>query len=94
MTITATDIKRNGVSMFDALLNKVDEFIINVRGKDKYVVLDIERYRAFRAGELDLAYLQTQRDIEAGRYAVHNAQEHMDEVRNHSISNHDDVYGK
>ncbi len=81
MTIAATDVKQRGVSMFDALLNKVDELIINVRGKDKYVVLNIERYKAFRAGELDLAYLQTQRDIEAGRYTVQTAQEHMDEIR-------------
>ena len=81
MTIAATDIKQREVSMFDRLLNKADELIINVRGKDKYVVLDIERYKAFRAGELDLAYLQTQRDIEAGHYTVQTAQEHIDEIQ-------------
>ncbi len=29
MTITATDIKHDGVSMFDALLNKVEKLTIN-----------------------------------------------------------------
>jgi len=55
VTISANVVKQRGVSLFDTLLDKFDELIINVRGKDKYVVLDIERYKAFRANELDLA---------------------------------------
>ena len=42
MTISANEIKQRGVSFFDTLLDKFDELIINVRGKDKYVVLDIQ----------------------------------------------------
>ena len=66
MTISANEVKQRGVSLFDSLLDKFDELIINVRGKDKYVVLDIERYKEFRANELDLAYMQTMQDIEKG----------------------------
>ncbi len=81
VTISANEIKQRGVSFFDELLNKFDELIINVRGKDKYVVLDIERYKEFRANELDLAYMQMMHDMENGNYKTQNAQEHLAEMK-------------
>lgn len=80
MTISANEIKQRGVSFFDTLLDKFDELIINVRGKDKYVVLDIERYKEFRANELDLAYMQMMQDIEQGKYKTQSAKEHIAEL--------------
>jgi len=82
MTISANEVKKRGVSLFDTLLDKFDELIINVRGKDKYVVLDIERYKEFRANELDLAYMQTMDDIKKGNYKVQSAAEHVAELEN------------
>ncbi len=82
MTISANEVKKRGVSMFDALLDKFDELVINVRGKDKYVVLDIERYKAFREKELDLAYMQTMKEIEEGKFTVQSAEEHLAELKN------------
>ena len=81
MTISANDVKKRGVSLFDSLFEKVDELIINVRGKDKYVVLDIERYKEFRANELDLAYMQTMNDIKDGKYKAQSAAEHIAELK-------------
>jgi len=81
MTISANDIKKRGVSLFDTLFEKADELIINVRGKDKYVVLDIERYKEFRANELDLAYMQTMQDIKDGEYKTQSAAEHISELK-------------
>ena len=80
MTISANEIKQRGVSFFDTLLDKFDELIINVRGKDKYVVLDIERYKEFRVNELDLAYMRTMQDIEQGKYKRQSAKEHIAEL--------------
>lgn len=40
MTINANEVKTKGVSLFGTLLEKFDELIIILRGKDKYVVLD------------------------------------------------------
>ena len=77
LTINANEIKQRGVSFFDTLLDKFDELIISVRGKDKYVVLDIERYREFRAKELDLAYMQSMQDIKEGKYKKMSAAEHI-----------------
>jgi len=82
VTISANEVKRRGVSLFENLLDKFDELIINVRGKDKYVVLDIERYKAFRANELDLAYMQTMNDIKEGKYKEQSAAEHIAELEN------------
>ena len=82
MIINANEVKTKGVSIFANLLEKFDELIINVRGKNQYVVLDIERYKELRANELDLAYLKSLQDIEKGKFKVQSAQEHIDELRN------------
>lgn len=82
MTIKANEIKTNGVSMFDNLFKKFDELIINVRGKDKYVVLDIQRYKQFREGELDLAHMKVMQDIKDGNYKSQTAAQHIKELVN------------
>jgi hypothetical protein len=82
MIINANEVKTKGVSIFANLLEKFDELIINVRGKNQYVVLDIERYKELRANELDLAYLKSIQDIEKGNFKVQSAQEHIEELRN------------
>ena len=82
MIINANEVKTKGVSIFANLLEKFDELIINVRGKNQYVVIDIERYKELRANELDLAYLKSIQDIEKGKFKVQSAQEHIDELRN------------
>ena len=82
MIINANEVKTKGVSIFANLLEKFDELINNVRGKNQYVVLDIERYKELRANELDLAYLKSLQDIEKGNFKVQSAQEHIDELRN------------
>lgn len=82
MTINANDVKTKGVSLFGNLLEKFDELIINVRGKDKFVVLDIKRYKELRANELDLAYIQTMQDIENKKYKTQTAKEHIQDLMN------------
>lgn len=82
MTINANDVKTKGVSLFGNLLEKFDELIINVRGKDKFVVLDIQRYKELRANELDLAYIQTMQDIENKKYKTQTAKEHIQDLIN------------
>ena len=82
MIINANDVKTKGVSIFGTLLEKFDELIINVRGKNQYVVLDIERYKELRANELDLAYLKSLQDIEKGSFKIQSAKEHIEEIKN------------
>ncbi len=80
MVISANEVKMKGVSIFGNLLSKFDELIINVRGKDKYVVIDIEIYKEFRKNELDIAYMKTMQDIKEGNYKTQSASEHIKEL--------------
>lgn len=79
MVVMANEVKTKGVSLFDSLLQKAEEIIINVRGKNKFVVVDIERYKELRALELDRAYQDAMNDIKEGRYKVLSAKEHLEE---------------
>jgi len=68
MVVTANEIKKRGVSIFDEMLNKFDELIISVRGKNSYVVIDMNRYEKLRALELDDAYMEVMEDVKNGNY--------------------------
>ena len=81
MVINANEVKRRGVSIFGELLKKFDEIIINVRGKKKYVVVDIERYNELREAELEKAYREVLRDYERGDYKVVSAKEHIENLK-------------
>ena len=61
----------------DDALEGVEEVTISVRGKDKYVVMDMERYNHLRVCELEAAYNETMADIEAGRYVKQSVDEHI-----------------
>jgi predicted RNA-binding protein Jag len=80
MVINANDVKIKGVSLFAQILEKFDEIIINVRGKNRYVVMDIERYRELRAIELDSLYEKAIKEVKEGKY-ITNIDEHLREIR-------------
>jgi hypothetical protein len=48
-----------------------------VRGKDRYVVMEVAQYHYLRECELDAALAQSQADVAAGRYVVESAQQHV-----------------
>ena len=68
MTIMANEVKTKGVSVFDALLEKFSEVIINVRGQNKYCVIPFEEYEEYRAYKLDMAHKEVMQNIEEGKY--------------------------
>ena len=80
MIITANEVKTKGVSFFEKIFKKADEIIINVRGKNKYVVIDIDRFNEFRQNELDLAHMKVMQDIDQGKFKVQTASEHIKEL--------------
>jgi len=81
MVVNANEIKRHGVSLFDKLFEKVDDIIISVRGKKKYVVIDYEEYKKYREYQLDKAYEEVMEDIKNGNYKVVSAEEHIEELK-------------
>ncbi|MCD8544586.1 type II toxin-antitoxin system prevent-host-death family antitoxin [Sulfurospirillum sp. hDNRA2] len=81
MIVSANDIKTKGVSLLDKLFESVSEVIINVRGKNKYVVIDIERYKNLRTLELDRLYEETMQEIKEGRFKTQSVEEHLSELQ-------------
>lgn len=51
--------------------------MISVRGKERFVVMDVAHYHYLRECELDAALAQSQADMAAGRYVVESVPQHM-----------------
>jgi len=81
MVITANDLKTKGISFFDKILEKTEEIIVSVRGKQKFVLLDMQRYKKVREYELDQAYLETIKDKKDKKYTT-NLETHFKELDN------------
>ena len=64
--ISANDLKTKGVSAIELALGSAPEATISVRGKDKFVVMDMAHYHYLRECELDAALAQTRADMAAG----------------------------
>lgn len=75
--ISANDLKTKGVSAIEAALADSQEAIVSVRGKDKFVVMDIAHYHYLRECELDAALAETHADLKAGRFVQESAEEHL-----------------
>ena len=75
--LSANELKIKGVSAIEALLATQPEAVISVRGKDRYVVMDLEHYHYLRECELDAALAQTRADLAEGRFVKGSAEEHL-----------------
>ena len=79
-SITANELKTKGVSVVESALQDDDEAIITVRGKDKYVIIDMDKYNRLREHELEIALLETRADLAQGRVKRESVAEHMKRV--------------
>lgn len=84
-TIAANELKTRGVAPISEHLAAGPEAIITVRGKKRYVVMDIEHYRYLRECELEAALVEARADIEAGRTVVESVAEHMKRLADEKI---------
>ena len=71
-TITANELKTKGVTILNDETADGTEVIITVRGKNKFVVLPIEKYNYLRECELEAALLESKRDIKEGKFIQAN----------------------
>lgn len=81
MIITANDVKKKGIGIFDKFVDEFCDVILTVRGKKKYVVMDIQRYEKIRAYELDIAYKEIQEDIKNKDFHT-DLQKHIKMIEN------------
>ncbi len=77
--ITANEIKTKGISVLDEISKEDEEAVITVRGKQKYVVIPIEKYNRVREYELQAAVDEAKRDIEEGKHYT-GIKEHLKRV--------------
>lgn len=75
--ISANDLKTKGVSAIEAALADAPEAIVSVRGKDRFVVMDIAHYHYLRECELDAALAETHADLAAGRAVKESPEAHL-----------------
>lgn len=82
MSITANELKTKGVSAIESNLGGNDELIITVRGKESYVVMNMEHYNYLRECELEAALHQAKTDVESGDFAIESVNDHIKRILN------------
>jgi translation elongation factor P/translation initiation factor 5A len=79
--ITANELKTKGVASIETALAEQEEAIISVRGKDRYVVMDMETYNRLRVCELETALYQAKREIAEGHGIEESVEAHLARLR-------------
>ena len=80
-SLTANDLKTKGIAAIEAVLAERPEAIVTVRGKDRFVVMEIKQYHHLRECELEAALAETRADVAAGRYVKESAADHVKRVK-------------
>ena len=76
-SISANTLKTKGVSAIAEALADSSEAVVSVRGKDRFVVMDLEHYRYLRECELAAALAESQADLAEGRFVRESVDAHM-----------------
>ena len=75
--LSANDLKTKGIAAIEYILATQPEAMISVRGKERFVVMDVAHYHYLRECELDAALAQSRADTAAGRFVAETAGQHM-----------------
>ena len=79
--LTANDLKTKGVAAIESILAEHSEAIVLVRGKERFVVMDIAQYHYLRECELEVALAEARADLAAGRFVQESPEEHVARVK-------------
>jgi hypothetical protein len=75
--LTANDIKVRGIAAIEEALTEQTEATISVRGKQRFVVMEMAQYHYLRECELEAALMQSRADVSAGHAIQETADAHM-----------------
>jgi len=75
--LTANELKQRGAKALKNATSDNNEAIITVRGKSEYIVLPISLYNQLRENELEIALIESKRDIENGKFFEESVEEHI-----------------
>ena len=78
--ITANQLKTKGISLIEKHLAAHPELVITVRGKERFVVMDMQQYNYLRECELEAALRETRADYEAGRFVTETVEKHIQRI--------------
>jgi PHD/YefM family antitoxin component YafN of YafNO toxin-antitoxin module len=73
-------LKTKGVSVIESKLADDNELVITVRGKEKYVIMDIQQYNYLRECELDAALHETRADYQNGKFVTESVEKHIQRI--------------
>lgn len=76
-SISANSLKTQGVSAIAKVLAGASEAVVSVRGKERFVVMEIAQYHYLRECELAAALAESQADLAAGRFVAESVEAHL-----------------
>lgn len=79
-TITANELKTKGISILNEEAESGSEVIITVRGKNKFIILPIEKYNYLRECELETALNESKKDIKNKKYHKESVEKHIKRI--------------
>jgi hypothetical protein len=78
--LTANELKTKGVTAIRKAMTDSTEAIISVRGKAEYIVLPLKQYNHLRECELEVAAIESRKDLENGRFIEESVEEHIKRI--------------
>jgi PHD/YefM family antitoxin component YafN of YafNO toxin-antitoxin module len=78
--ISANELKTKGIKAIENSLLNEEEAIISVRGKEKFVVLPIDKYNNLREYELEAAIKETLKEIKDGNFVEESVEKHIKRI--------------
>ena len=75
--LTANDLKVRGIAAIESALSDQAEATISVRGKERFVVMEMAQYHYLRECELEAALAHSRADLAAGRVVQESANAHL-----------------
>ena len=75
--ISANELKTKGIAAIEAALAQHSEAIVSVRGRKRFVVMEIAQYNYLRECELEAALIETRTDVAAERFVQESAEAHL-----------------
>ena len=79
--LTANDLKTKGIAAIEQALSDKPEAYVSVRGKQRFVVMEVAHYNYLRECELEAALAESEADIVAGRFIQESPAEHVARVK-------------
>jgi PHD/YefM family antitoxin component YafN of YafNO toxin-antitoxin module len=75
--LSANELKTRGVAAIEKALSEHSEAIVSVRGKQRYVVMEMSQYLHLRECELESALMEARASVAAGRVIRESAEAHL-----------------